>query len=484
MATLTCDICDGKLVIGSGGVAICGVCGMEHSKERLQEKLHIQPVQISQISHSNATESKAKTLLTLLELSKTAREAGNSAESEAYAIRMLEIDDKSSIAWFLKGSAAGWQSTMRNIRLQETLQCYIKAVESSPHEQQPDLISGIEAEFHSICVATVQLAANHFKSFPNSSNEVQNVVNHVIEVRRILSDVLDIELNDLTLKFASVIETICRDAWNNVIFEAYMGRTQYPSKHQYDDFKEYAMDCRNLIEYAINLKPLHTEDIARFEFKILISQNVINARSYREWYNSHSTWHEVEYKLSPESIGHLYREIDEYRTAIERIQKADVAKRQAAEDLRKSETKNFWINNISTKNSLDAEVSRLEQLYFRASADRTTAEKEFILKRKFVINKVFERDYSANDELPHDMKALIDSIPAWDVEHQNVRTKSLADTKLRLQEREVLTAQVAEQDAIIAQNKGFFGEPARIRKAAQQEKQLLQGKLSAYSDLG
>ena len=39
MAALTCDICGGKLVMGTGGVAVCDSCGMEHSKDRMQEKV-------------------------------------------------------------------------------------------------------------------------------------------------------------------------------------------------------------------------------------------------------------------------------------------------------------------------------------------------------------------------------------------------------------------------------------------------------------
>lgn len=39
MAALVCDICGGKLVMQSGGVARCDSCGMEYTKERIQEKV-------------------------------------------------------------------------------------------------------------------------------------------------------------------------------------------------------------------------------------------------------------------------------------------------------------------------------------------------------------------------------------------------------------------------------------------------------------
>ena len=39
MAALVCDVCGGKLVMGTGGIAVCDSCGMEHSKDRMQEKV-------------------------------------------------------------------------------------------------------------------------------------------------------------------------------------------------------------------------------------------------------------------------------------------------------------------------------------------------------------------------------------------------------------------------------------------------------------
>lgn len=39
MAALVCDICGGKLTMGAGGIAVCDSCGMEHTKERIQEKV-------------------------------------------------------------------------------------------------------------------------------------------------------------------------------------------------------------------------------------------------------------------------------------------------------------------------------------------------------------------------------------------------------------------------------------------------------------
>jgi len=46
MAALTCDICGGKLVMGTGGMAVCDSCGMKYSKERIQEKVKEKKVSV------------------------------------------------------------------------------------------------------------------------------------------------------------------------------------------------------------------------------------------------------------------------------------------------------------------------------------------------------------------------------------------------------------------------------------------------------
>ena len=39
MAALTCDICGGKLKVGKNKISVCESCGMEHTIERVREKI-------------------------------------------------------------------------------------------------------------------------------------------------------------------------------------------------------------------------------------------------------------------------------------------------------------------------------------------------------------------------------------------------------------------------------------------------------------
>ena len=108
MQALVCDLCGGKLVMGTGGTATCDSCGMSYSMERMKEK--IQEIQgIVRIDHSPMIDN-------YLQMAQTALEADNKGEAETYANKIIEIDPENYQAWLIKGKSAGWQSTLQNPR--------------------------------------------------------------------------------------------------------------------------------------------------------------------------------------------------------------------------------------------------------------------------------------------------------------------------------------------------------------------------------
>lgn len=71
-----------------------------------------------------------------LRIASSACESGNNNEAENYCNKIIEIDSENYKAWFIKGKAAGWQSTLAKIRLDETLNCFSKAVDFAPEEEK------------------------------------------------------------------------------------------------------------------------------------------------------------------------------------------------------------------------------------------------------------------------------------------------------------------------------------------------------------
>lgn len=69
MAALVCDVCGGKLIMGTGGTAVCDSCGIEYSTDRMKEK--IQEIKgVVRVDNSHMVEN-------YLKMAKSAIDAGN-----------------------------------------------------------------------------------------------------------------------------------------------------------------------------------------------------------------------------------------------------------------------------------------------------------------------------------------------------------------------------------------------------------------------
>ena len=75
----------------------------------------------------------------LLKLADAASSAGNSEEAYNYYTKVLEFDSTNHLAWFGKALAAGSYSSLANLRLSETVNGLMKAIEYGPPNETSDL---------------------------------------------------------------------------------------------------------------------------------------------------------------------------------------------------------------------------------------------------------------------------------------------------------------------------------------------------------
>ena len=132
MAALVCDLCGGKLVMGAGGIAVCDSCGMEHSIDRMKEK-------VQEIKGTIRVDN-SHMIKNYLEMAQSAKDAGNNAEAETYCNKIIEIEPTNYKAWMLKGEAAAWQSSLQNSRVGEGVAAFIKAINNAPEDVMDELV--------------------------------------------------------------------------------------------------------------------------------------------------------------------------------------------------------------------------------------------------------------------------------------------------------------------------------------------------------
>lgn len=130
MAALTCDICGGKLAMGSGGIAVCDSCGMEHTKERMQEK--VQEIKgVVRVDNSHMIDNWMK-------MGSSASAAGNHKEAYEYFTKIVEVDPDNWRAIYEKGKSGAWQSTLGDLRTSEIYQGITLALEIIGRSKIPE----------------------------------------------------------------------------------------------------------------------------------------------------------------------------------------------------------------------------------------------------------------------------------------------------------------------------------------------------------
>ena len=113
MAALVCDLCGGKLVMGSGGIAICDSCGMEHSADRMKEK--VQEIKGTvRVDNSHMVDNWMK-------MGTSAAQAGNNKEAYEYNPDKAVIADNLGQAYYLNGD------------YEEAKELYVKIMEKNPN---------------------------------------------------------------------------------------------------------------------------------------------------------------------------------------------------------------------------------------------------------------------------------------------------------------------------------------------------------------
>lgn len=126
----------------------------------------------------------------LLGLARTAQLAGNQEEALGYFNRVLEADPTISEAWLGKGKAAGWQSTLVNIRLNEAIVAFSHAIATAPEPEKPDMTAQAVEEVNRIAVALYGMARRQLDEFvalpatwEQYLNQVGQLLNALEEVR-------------------------------------------------------------------------------------------------------------------------------------------------------------------------------------------------------------------------------------------------------------------------------------------------------------
>lgn len=412
MAALVCDLCGGKLVMGAGGIATCESCGMEHTADRMKEK--VQEIKGTvRVDNSHMIEN-------YLEMARTAKDAGNNSEAESYCNKVIEIEPTNYEAWMLKGEAAAWQSSLQNSRVDEGVAAFVKGINNAPEEKKEELIEEAKEQIKNLSLAMISLRADRFAKWPDEEESAGFISN----LTSILSTVVTfltqtgalIPIAEIMAPVATQINQSVVKAWQNVIWPDYNGdpndSDDRAGKYEWQTFIKRVGYCTTLVEKAINLCDEDDEDdIQRYENLIFMHKAAIDSCSwdynYTDWGKS---WHK-DWSLTDEAKRARRTLISQYEVKIREI-KASIAAKQAAEKAEKERIAReeaqkrfdaYWAEHAEEKVCLESEkkdlTSRIRALNTSSNDQVAVLNKEIAtISGKAEIGNIEERIKKLTEE--------------------------------------------------------------------------------------
>jgi tetratricopeptide (TPR) repeat protein len=235
-----CPQCSGSLQVPDDrDVVKCMYCGVD--------------VIVRQAIRAVAGDSK-----NLLELAQAASSAGNHGEAYQYFTKVLEVDPTNAEAWFGKGSAAGWQSTLSSFRFGEMMVAYDKAISLSTDQSQTRMREACALSQNSVATACYALSRQHMLEFVALPDTWQDYIPRCRQVLDLLQSAQALAPDN-----QQIIENIilvCQDNIEGVTFNDPYDNDAPKGWHLSTD---YEAEIRSILtDYAERLRQLNPEYVA------------------------------------------------------------------------------------------------------------------------------------------------------------------------------------------------------------------------------
>lgn len=182
MDKLQCELCNGTEFTKTDEYFVCDFCRTKYSTEQAKKMMIEGTVEVAgtvQVDRGNETAN-------LMALAKSALAGGNSSDALGYANRALEIDVDNSQAWAYKAKAAGWASTLKQLRFTEMLSSFNTALQKAPEEERNELKIEWAGDMLGICVAVHNMSWKHVKKFTLANGVWQEHINRCTQIFSVL----------------------------------------------------------------------------------------------------------------------------------------------------------------------------------------------------------------------------------------------------------------------------------------------------------
>ena len=263
MKQLTCEMCGSTDLIKQDGVFVCQTCGCKYSIEEARKMMVEGTVHVDS-SHLTSN---------YLSMAKNALDAGNNTEADSYCNKIIEVDPTSYEAWFIKGKAVGWESTLGNQRIGETINAFSNALDNCPEDKKDELAEECKKEIENLHKALLTIRMKNFMNHPNN-NDLTALTS---DVTNILSNSLNflvksgVNTSTFGKDFATIIINAIINNFNANIWREYQGDDGRPGDYEFKRFMSETDICVNALNLAaLLLGTDETDDLDLYEWRAVV----------------------------------------------------------------------------------------------------------------------------------------------------------------------------------------------------------------------
>ena len=280
MKQLTCEMCGGTDLVKDGGVFVCQSCGTKYSVEEAKKMmLEIDgPVEIVGTVKIDNSEN----ITNYLKMARDFYKSYNNSQCEIYCNKILEIDPHNYEAWFYKGVAVGWQSSLSNIRIVETINCFENALKYSIDENKENLKKEIAIANYELQKSIMQLSCNHYQGFP-SDDTAHTVMNNFALAKK---SILKFNEEEVT-KFCDEISKMINHA-SHASEKMNYNSIKYPNGDDMLRYNDLMLLDISMLDFAIQIA---VNDKNNIKLCCLVIKVILGKQGDLTWYEYNNNTH-------------------------------------------------------------------------------------------------------------------------------------------------------------------------------------------------
>lgn len=461
---LVCELCSGSNFVKEGGMFVCQDCGAKYSVEEARNLM-------SGGGAPAAPSANTERLNNLLELAQDAFDNSNNEEAESYANKVLELDPKNAKALLIKGEAVAWRSTVANVRFDEMIKCWEKALANVAPEEKQDMVNTMVEQMEAVSRALVNLTCKNFGELPTTENATRclKAANTYLEtatklmimclgcdwpgdnsaMRQYIAD----KLNSAAVNGSDYADNDFgpdRSDKYKAAWERWLNRTD---------------NCITLLESAITLAEKKSTLETIIKNMKIIQNAAISSQSYS--YNASLGGYYPDYSLTDGAKTIRRNKLAESERKVQKriaeIEKKENEAKAKAEAEQRARNEAYWAEHAEEKAALDARLAELKAR--KAELDKQVKDLD---KQIAAINKEGEGKVPAQVE----QEALWAKAKAWAAEKSSLGL-------FKGKEKKALQAQIDEVNAKAA---ALHNDINAQRKARADELKAKQAPLKSQLD--